>query len=51
MWFTRIKRFYDTFNSAGERLWSKEMVYEAVGFVKITPEQYFEITGEVYVAA
>ncbi|TGE35864.1 XkdX family protein [Desulfosporosinus fructosivorans] len=50
VWFDRIKKFYDTFNRAGERLWSKEMVADGVVAVKVTPEQYFEITGEVYVA-
>jgi len=43
MWFTRIKRFYD----AG--LWTKEMVGDGVIAGKITAEQYFTITGEVYV--
>ena len=43
MWFTRIKKFYD----AG--YWTKEMVADGVVAGVITPEQYFEITGEVYV--
>ena len=44
MWFARIKRFY----YAG--YWTKEMVADGVVAGVITPEQYFEITGEVYVA-
>ena len=44
MWFARIKRFYDG------GLWTKEMVADGVVANKITGEQYFEITGEVYVA-
>lgn len=50
MWFTRIKRFYDTITSTGDRLWTKEMVADGVVAVKITPEQYTLITGDVYVA-
>ena len=44
MWFARIKKFYD----AG--YWTKEMVTDGVVAGKITEEQYFEITGDIYIA-
>lgn len=40
--FDKIKRWYDM------GLWTKEMVKNAVKKGVITPEQYKEITGEVY---
>lgn len=43
MWFARIQKFYD------QRLWTKNMVADGVVVGKITPEQYFDITGEEYV--
>ena len=42
MWFSRIKRFYDS------GLWTKEQVADGVKFGRITAEQYEEITGEIY---
>lgn len=42
MWFAKIKRFYDG------GFWTKEMVYEAVGYGKIIAKEYKEITGEDY---
>ena len=41
--FDRIKKFYDL------GLWAKDMVRNAVNKNIITPEEYKEITGEVYV--
>lgn len=43
MTFETIKRNYD------RKLWSKEMVAMSVRKGVITPEQYQEITDEVYV--
>lgn len=43
-WFATIKRMYD------RKLWTKQQVGDGVYAGKITPEQYTEITGEVYVA-
>lgn len=43
--FNTIKSFYSM------KLWSKEMVADAVKCSNITTEQYKEITGEEYVAA
>lgn len=40
--FERIKRFYDG------GLWTKDMVRNAVVKGIITPDQYQEITGDVY---
>ena len=39
--FAKVKHYYDT------GMWSKQKVYNVVG-KWITPEEYFEITGEVY---
>lgn len=39
--FEKVKRYYDT------GMWSKQKVYNVVG-KWITPEEYFEIVGEVY---
>lgn len=41
--FTRIKQFYD------KGLWTKQQIYNVVAVGAITAEQYFEITGEIYV--
>lgn len=41
-WFERIKRFYDN------GLWNIQMVRDAVNYNKISPEQFAEITGEVF---
>lgn len=41
--FDVIKDYYD------RKLWTKEMVYNAVGKNKITEEEYKAITGEDYV--
>ena len=43
MWFSRVKRFYDS------GLWTKEQVKDAVAVGKITSVEYEDITGEVYV--
>jgi len=40
--FEQIKKWYE------EGRWTKAMVKNAVTKGKITAEQYFEITGEVY---
>lgn len=40
--FEKIKRYYE------EGLWTKEMVSNAVIKGKITPAQYQEITGELF---
>ena len=42
MWYQKIKEYYD------KGLWNIEMVKNAVVKEKITPEQYKEITGDVY---
>ena len=39
--FEKVKHYYDT------GMWSKQKVYNVVG-KWITPEEYYEITGEVY---
>ncbi|MDF2870864.1 MAG: phage uncharacterized protein XkdX family [Anaerocolumna sp.] len=44
MTFEMIKKNYD------RKLWNKQMVKTAVIKEVITKEQYFEITGEDYVA-
>ena len=44
MTFEMIKKNYD------RKLWNKQMVKTAVTKEVITKEQYFEITGEDYVA-
>ena len=41
--YEKVKRFYDN------GLWNLTMVHNAVGRW-ITPEEYFEITGETYTA-
>lgn len=40
--FEKIKSYYDN------NLWTKAMVWDAVSKVKITTDQYTEITGDVY---
>lgn len=40
--FRKIKKWYD------QGLWTKQMVAKAVAKGVITPEQYQEITGELY---
>lgn len=47
--FEEIKHYYDTVDSTGERMWSKDMVALAVEKRKITKEEYRIITGEDYV--
>ncbi|ENY8654588.1 XkdX family protein [Clostridioides difficile] len=42
--FDKIKYYYD------EKMWSKEMVKNAVSKEKITEKEYKEITGEDYKA-
>lgn len=39
-WHDRIKNFYN------KKLWTKEMVYNAVVKGKITEEEYADIVGE-----
>lgn len=41
--FEKIKMYYD------KKVWTKEMVYNAVGKKLITAAEYEEITGEPYV--
>lgn len=41
--FEKVRRYYE------EGLWSKARVREAVVHSWITAEEYFEITGEVYI--
>ena len=40
--YNKVKDYYD------KSLWNTEMVKNAVAKGKITPEQYKEITGDVY---
>lgn len=47
-WFERIKRFYNTFDRNGNRLWDINRVRDAVRTGTITEAEYEEITGEVY---
>lgn len=47
-WFDRIKRFYDTIGSDGERLWGIERVKRAVETNTITEDEYKQITGKDY---
>lgn len=42
--FNSIKSFYDM------KLWTKEMVADAVKCSRVTADQYQEITGEEYAA-
>ncbi|MHB1154059.1 MAG: XkdX family protein [Eubacteriales bacterium] len=44
MTFEQIKKNYD------RKLWNKQMVAKAVLKGVITPEQYTEITGDIYIA-
>lgn len=46
--FDKVKDYYDTTNTQGNRLWTKQMVHDAVGKGKITPDEYKVITGEDY---
>lgn len=47
MWFDRINRFYNTISPVtGERLWTIEMVQDAVRMNRITPKEYFIITQD-----
>lgn len=41
-WYNAIKRYYDM------GLWTDKMVGDGVYVGKITPEEYQQITGEVY---
>lgn len=41
--FEKIKEYYD------KGFWDKTRVAAAVKYGKITPEEYFKITGEEYV--
>ena len=41
--FDKVKHYYDV------GLWSIERVWNVVGKA-ITPEEYFEITGDIYIA-
>lgn len=43
-WYDTINRFYNR----TPKLWTIEMVGDAVKAGKLTPEQYKEITGETY---
>lgn len=47
--FEEIKYYFDTVDSTGERMWSKDMVALAVVKGKITKGEYRMITGEDYV--
>ena len=40
--YNKVKTYYD------ENLWSKRQVHDAVEHGWITPEEYQEITGEIY---
>jgi uncharacterized XkdX family phage protein len=42
MWFEKIKKYYQ------DGLWTKAMVRNAVVKGKITADEYYQITGEVY---
>ena len=42
MWFEKIKKYYQ------DGLWSKAMVRNAVVKGKITADEFYQITGEVY---
>lgn len=44
----KIIKWYNTYLPSGRRVWTKEMVHDAVGKV-ITDIEYEEITGEAYV--
>lgn len=46
--FEQIKTYYNTFKPDGSRMWSKEMVANAVIKGWITAAEYEEITGEKY---
>ena len=42
MWFEKIKKYYQ------DGLWTKAMVRNAVVKGKITADEFYQITGEVY---
>lgn len=48
--FNTVKKYYNTIKPNGNRLWSIEMVKNAVVKGWITAEEYKEITGEKYEA-
>lgn len=47
--FNTVKTYYELYlSSGGKRGWSKDMVRNAVVKGWITPDEYEEITGEIY---
>ena len=44
----KIARWYNQKKADGARLWTKEIVRDAVRKGIITPEDFAEITGEAY---
>ncbi len=48
--FNTVKKYYNTIKPNGSRLWSAEMVKNAVVKDWITVDEYKEITGEEYAA-
>ena len=46
--FDKVNKFYNTIKPDGSRMWSLQMVKNAVVKGWITPEEFTEITGEVY---
>lgn len=46
--YDTVNRFYSTIKPDGSRMWSKQMVRNAVAKAWITAAEYTEITGEAY---
>ena len=47
--YKKIKHYYNTIGIDGKRMWSIEMVKDAVKMKKINKEQFEYITGEKYI--
>lgn len=46
--YKMAKKYYDTIQSNGERLWSKERLRTLVEKKALTKTEYKKITGEAY---
>ena len=45
-WFETIRKYYEKKDRNGNRMWTEEMVHNAVLKGKITEEEYREIVGK-----
>ena len=46
--FDKVKKYYNTFKSDGTRMWTEDMVKNAVVKGWVTSVEYEEIVGEHY---